>query len=162
MATANTEPVVIYLISLRSTSLTAVNVQPMVHLKTVYYWEFWSLCHVLIKYVSVQSLNTDGVSYFSSSISTTSSVPARQEVTSGAGVRGNWCSGAAGLSTPVEQWTTSLSGVHFFYTARLQAAWVQKPNTPSAPPAKCTSGRASPFINISVGYVDSKGCSGIM
>lgn len=85
----------------------------------------------------------------SSSISTTSSLPARQEVTSGARVHGEWRSGAAGLPTPVEHWTTSLSGVQLLYPTRLQAAGVPKPNAPSAPPALCTTGRTQLIILVS-------------
>lgn len=96
--------------------------------------------------LSVQTLNMDSVSHSSSSISTTSSLPARQEVTSGAGVHGDWCSGTTRLPTPVEQWTTSLSGVQLFHPARLQAAGVPKPNTPSSPSGLCATGRTQLFI----------------
>lgn len=80
------------------------------------------------------------MSHSSSSISPSSSLPARQEATSGAGVHGDRCTGATTLSAPMEQWTTSVSGVQLFYPAGLQAAGVSKPNTTSASAALHTTG----------------------
>ena len=90
--------------------------------------------------------NGGPLSHSSSSIPATSSLPARQEVTAGARVHGDWCSGAAGLPPPVEQRPTSLSGVQLLHPARLQAAGVPEPHTPAAPPACCPTGRAQTFM----------------
>lgn len=86
------------------------------------------------------------MSYLFSSVSTTASLPSRQKVTSGAGVHGDWGTGAEGLLTSVEQWTTSMSGIQLFHAARLQDARIPKSNTPSASPALCATGTAS-YLN---------------
>lgn len=76
-----------------------------------------------------------------SSTETASSLPARQEVASGAEVHGEQRSGSAGLPAPVEQWATSVSGVQFLHPAGLQAAGVSKFDTPPDPAALRTTGR---------------------
>lgn len=90
--------------------------------------------------------NGGPLSHSSSSIPATPSLPARQEVTSGAGVHGDWCSGAAGLPAPVEQRPTSLSGVQLLHAAGLQAAGVPEPHTPAAAAACCATGAAQTFM----------------
>lgn len=89
----------------------------------------------------------------SSSMSTTASLPARQEVTSRAGVHGDWCKGAEGLLASVEQWTTSLSGIQLFHAAGLQVAGIPKSNTPSHSPALCATGTASYLSFVCVHYL---------
>lgn len=84
-------------------------------------------------------------SFFFSSISTTSSLPARQEDTSGAGVHGNLCPRTAGLPSPVEQWTAAQPGFQLFHAAGVQTARVPKPNTSSASSAQFTSGSVSSY-----------------
>lgn len=73
----------------------------------------------------------------SSSIKETSSLPARQEVTSRARVHGDWFSGAPGLHASVEQRASPLPGDELFHTAGLQTAGVPKLNPPAASSVLC-------------------------
>lgn len=99
------------------------------------------VCFLAVQYNLICQSDTQFLSIFSST-RTTSPLPARQEVATGAGVYGRRCPGATGLPSTVDQRGSSLSGVQLLNTAGLQAARVQKPNTAAAPPAHSATGIA--------------------